>query len=147
MAITPAASIGVAQGSPLGLEIDDSTAGSVSDNLRRLKECKRSGLSEECSRHFWGDVYFLDRLQPRSRSYLLDPSALEPPQPLARCSFPRSPLALEPPREMLRLTLRAMKMLHLCDYSHEDICPRGIPAVSVWRVHKIGRTAKYDGWV
>jgi len=35
---------------------------------------------------------------------------------------PTSTLALEPPREMLRLTLRAMKMLHLCDYSHEDIC-------------------------
>lgn len=32
------------------------------------------------------------------------------------------PLALEPPREMLRLVLRAMKMLHLCEYSHEDIC-------------------------
>jgi len=27
-----------------------------------------------------------------------------------------------PNKEMLRLVLRAMKLLHFCDYSHEDIC-------------------------
>jgi hypothetical protein len=31
-------------------------------------------------------------------------------------------LAIDPPKEVLRLVLRAMKLLHLCDYLHEDVC-------------------------
>jgi hypothetical protein len=31
-------------------------------------------------------------------------------------------IAVSPPKEVLRLVLRAMKLLHLCDFVHEDIC-------------------------
>jgi hypothetical protein len=33
-----------------------------------------------------------------------------------------SELALDPPRRLLRLLLRAMKLLHLCNFHHEDVC-------------------------
>jgi hypothetical protein len=31
-------------------------------------------------------------------------------------------LAIDPPKALLRLVLRAMKLLHLCDFQHEDLC-------------------------
>jgi hypothetical protein len=31
-------------------------------------------------------------------------------------------LAIDPPKGLLRLVLRAMKLLHLCDFQHEDVC-------------------------
>lgn len=31
-------------------------------------------------------------------------------------------LAIDPPKRLLRLALRAMKLLHLCDFQHEDVC-------------------------
>jgi hypothetical protein len=31
-------------------------------------------------------------------------------------------LAIDPPKRLLRLLLRAMKLLHLCSFEHEDVC-------------------------